>query len=109
MDDKITFESTTAGDWQVLKIAGRIDTITAPVAEAEALERLGAADSLALELADLEYISSAGLRILLRLAKEARRARKGFALACVHGLVKEVLEESGMDELFTVVETTAEL
>lgn len=109
MDDKITFSSATAGDWQVLRVAGRIDTITAPVAELEALDKLGAAASLALDLAELEYISSAGLRILLRLAKEARRAKKGFALVGVQGLVREVLEESGMDELFTVVATTAEL
>lgn len=109
MAEQIKFASSTAGDWQVLAIEGRIDTLTAQTAEQEALALLAAAQNLALELESLDYISSAGLRVLLRLAKEAQRSAKAFAIVGVQGLVKEVLAESGMDELFTTVDSVAEL
>lgn len=93
----------------MLAVTGRIDTATASTAEVRSTAELATAGALALDLTQLEYISSAGLRVLLRLAKNARRDGKEFALVGVQGLVKEVLTESGMDELFRVVETTAEL
>ena len=51
-----------------LKIAleGRLDTMTAPELEAELNQSLGGADSLTLDFSKLDYISSAGLRVLLQ-------------------------------------------
>ena len=55
-----------------------------------------------LDMADMEYLSSAGLRVLLRLNKLAKKNNRQFALAGPSGIVKTVLEDSGMDALFTV-------
>ena len=104
MTEKMTITQEKKGSWNVMKVAGRIDTVTAPEAETAAMAELAGCNQFAVDLSALEYISSAGLRTLLRLAKQAQQDNKKFVLAGVNGLVKEVLEESGMDSLFTVCE-----
>lgn len=108
-NNTIQFSMQNLNDWQILSILGRIDTITANLAETTAMEMLSTHTKLALDLSDLDYISSAGLRILLRLAKKAKNQQKSFTLVNPQGLVKEILEESGLDILFTTVKTIEEL
>ena len=48
-----------------IALSGRLDTMTAPELETEIRQSLDGVDTLALDFADLEYISSAGLRVLL--------------------------------------------
>jgi anti-anti-sigma factor len=55
-----------------------------------------------LDMSDMDYLSSAGLRVLLRLNKLAKKNGKAFTLAGPSGIVKSVLEDSGMDALFAV-------
>ena len=76
---------------------------------AKAKEILDSCTKLALDLEDLEYISSAGLRVLLRLAKKAQKENKKFCLVNINGLVKEILEESGLDVLFTILSNEKQL
>lgn len=108
-NDNIQFKDKIVNDWQVLTICGRIDTITANIAENKAKEILNSCAKLALDLEDLEYISSAGLRVLLRLAKKAQKENKKFCLVNINGLVKEILEESGLDVLFTILSNEKQL
>ncbi len=107
--DAITFDKQEFQDWNILCISGRVDTVTSNIAESRAKILLDENKNLALDLAHLEYISSAGLRVLLRLAKKAKSTKKLFALISVNGLAKEVLEESGLDVLFTIVNSKNEL
>ena len=108
-NDNIQFKDKIVNDWQVLTICGRIDTITANIAENKAKEILDSCTKLALDLEDLEYISSAGLRVLLRLAKKAQKENKKFCLVNINDLVKEILEESGLDVLFTILSNEKQL
>lgn len=108
-NDNIQFKDKIVNDWQVLTICGRIDTITSNIAENKAKEILDSCTKLALDLEDLEYISSAGLRVLLRLAKKAQKENKKFCLVNINGLVKEILEESGLDVLFTILSNEKQL
>ena len=107
--DTLPFEEQKNDSWYIVKALGRIDTMTAPQAAETVMPKLAEHDKLALDLADLDYISSAGLRVLLRLAKQAKADNKVFALLGAAGMVQEVLEESGMDVLFTMYATEAEL
>jgi anti-anti-sigma factor len=85
-------------DVVVLSIAGRVDhgtseelrnALAAPLGRCEAGQ-----DHLVLDFAGVDYISSAGLRVLMLAAKQAS-AQKGFlALAAVQPLVREILEIS---------------
>ena len=85
-------------DVVVLSVAGRVDHATSEElrnALAAPLARCGAGqDHLVLDFAGVDYISSAGLRVLMLAAKQAS-AQKGFlALAAVQPLVREILEIS---------------
>lgn len=108
-NNTIQFELQSQNDWQILAISGRIDTVTANAAENKAKEILDNSNKFALDLNKLDYISSAGLRVLLRLAKKSKAEQKSFVLINPHGLVKEILEESGLDILFTIIKETDEL
>lgn len=57
----------------------------------------------------MDYLSSAGLRVLLRLNKLAKKSGKEFTLCGPSGIVKSVLEDSGMDALFTIYASLNEL
>ena len=89
-------------DWTIWSVTGRIDTTTATGAGDTGEKILSNAKKVALDLSKVAYLSSAGLRVLLRLAKKAKSSGKEFALCAASGMVKDVLEESGMDMLVTI-------
>ena len=82
-------------------LEGRLDTMTAPELEAEINKDLPGADSLVLDFGKLEYISSAGLRVLLSAHKQL--CAKG-GLKIVHGndIVQEVFEVTGFADILTI-------
>ena len=86
-----------------LKIAleGRLDTMTAPELEAELNQSLGGADSLTLDFSKLDYISSAGLRVLLS-AYKAMIAKGGMTITNVNEVVQEVFEVTGFADILTI-------
>ena len=87
-------------NWLVLALTDRLDTQTAPELEQAAMGKLGDGVQMALELSELQYISSAGLRVLLMIMKKAKAAGGKAALVGVGGMVGEILEESVIDAFF---------
>ena len=87
-------------NWLVLALTERLDTQTAPELEKAAMGKLTEGGRLALDLTDLQYISSAGLRVLLMLMKKSKALGGQVALMGVRGMVEEILEESGIDAFF---------
>lgn len=87
-------------NWLVLALTDRLDTQTAPELEQAAMGKLGDGVQMALELSELQYISSAGLRVLLMIMKKAKAAGGKAALVGIGGMVGEILEESGIDAFF---------
>ncbi len=104
MENRLDFTAYGHGNWQVLELSGRVDTVTSPAAENALMEQLGANSFLAVDFAGVDYISSAGLRALLRVAKQAKHEAKSFVLLGITGMVLDVLVTSGMDYLFTIYE-----
>lgn len=100
---ELEFSEKQEKEWLILQAVGRIDTLTAAEAEKRAMDLLDKQQKMALDLSQLTYISSAGLRVLLKLAKKAQKENKTFTLCGVRGMVQEVLEESGMDMLLNIV------
>ena len=86
-----------------LKIAleGRLDTMTAPELETELNQNLGSAESLTMDFSKLEYISSAGLRVLLS-AHKAMSAKGGMKVTNVNEIVREVFEVTGFADILTI-------
>ena len=96
----MTITEKKHNNWLVLALTDRLDTQTAPELEQAALGKIGEGVQMALDLSGLQYISSAGLRVLLILMKKAKAAGGKVALAGVSGMVGEILEESGIDAFF---------
>ena len=84
-----------------IEVVGRLDTITAPVLEQTINENVGSTQSLVLDLKGLEYISSAGLRVLLGAQKKMRQIGS-MKLTGVCEEVMEVLEMTGFADILTI-------
>ena len=108
-EEIITCETCEERDWTVLALAGRLDrTNSAEVGEkAEAV--FASSQKFAVDVKELVYLSSAGIRILLRLAKMPKAGKKSFAICGAEGFVKEVLEDSNMNVLVTICPDRSQL
>ena len=85
-----------------LALQGRLDTTTSPQLD-EALDvSLDGVQDLTLDFSELTYISSAGLRVLLR-AQKKMNARKGtMRLTGVNETIREIFEVTGFSEILTI-------
>ena len=97
----MTIEIKKNADELVLEITGRLDTITAPALDKTINENLGEIKNLILDCKNLEYISSAGLRVLLSTQKKLQQ--KGtMKIKNVREEVMEVFEITGFVDILTV-------
>ena len=84
-----------------LSIEGRLDTMTAPELEAKISQSIADVDALVLNFEKLDYISSAGLRVLLATHKNMA-SKGGLRITNVNELVKEVFEVTGFADILTI-------
>lgn len=84
-----------------LKVSGRLDTTTAPSLEMIVTETVVACENLVLDFAGLEYISSAGLRVILK-AQKAMAAKGGMKLLHVNETIMEIFEITGFSDILTI-------
>ncbi len=89
------------GSTLTLALEGRLDTTTAPELEQVIRAELDKADALVLDFGKLEYISSAGLRVLLS-AHKAMAKKGGMKVTHVNEMVMEVFEVTGFSDILTV-------
>jgi anti-anti-sigma factor len=90
----------------IVNITGRVDAVTAPDLEKQLSDLVDTGKNiLVTNLGDLEYISSAGLRVILSTAKKLKAAQGDLILVGLHGTVKEVFEISGFISIFKVFDT----
>ena len=78
-----------------------IDTVTAPDFENEVMAEMGNFDSLIFDFLELEYISSAGLRVLVVVQKQLQPENIPFVIK-VNDSIKEILEMAGFDKLLNI-------
>ncbi len=98
----ILFETEKA--LSVARIAGRLDTESSQEAERILLNRLPECSKWLIDLEKLEFISSAGLRVFLLLAKEARKNNIKLVLASLRAPVFSIFEISGFCSLFLIAD-----
>ena len=107
---QISYEVSEKNGWTVWAIVGSMDIITSPEAEEKGSQVLANGTKIVADLSRLEYVSSAGLRVLLRLAKQAKKEGKEFALvAAPQGMVANLLRESRIDMLVRMMDSLNEL
>ena len=97
----MTIEKKANGSALEIALEGRLDTMTAPELEKELNGSLGSADSLVLDFGKLEYISSAGLRVLLS-AHKAMSTKGGMKITNVNEIVQEVFEVTGFADILNI-------
>lgn len=85
----------------VLSLEGRLDTATAPFLEAELKKSVGDKTSLIFDFSALEYISSAGLRVLLS-AQKVMNHQGSMTVRNVNESVMEVFEITGFCDILTI-------
>ena len=96
----MTVTKTKNDNELILAIEGRIDTTTAPQLEAE-IGELDGVESLILDFAGVEYISSAGLRVVLK-AQKAMNSKGSMKLVNVNNDVMDVFDITGFVDILTI-------
>jgi len=87
----------------VVSAKGRIDAVTAPQFENILIDFISSGEKiLVIDFADLEYISSAGLRCLLATAKKLKENRGEMLFAGLQYTVNEVFMISGFNSIFRI-------
>ena len=97
----MTIEKTLNGTELTIRIAGRLDTTTAPQLEAEFKQSVAGVEKLVLDFTELEYLSSAGLRVLLA-AQKVMNKQGEMIIRNVNETINEIFEVTGFIDILTI-------
>lgn len=98
----MTIDILKNGEAVVLAVDGRIDTITAPELQKAVLQAFQKSNDVELDLEKVEYVSSAGLRVLLIGQKTAKGKGGSFVLLHVCDQVMTVFEMTGFKDILNI-------
>lgn len=98
----MTIEKVKNGNELTIQVEGRLDTVTAPVLEKEIKENVEGVEKLVLDFKALDYISSAGLRVILAAQKIMNKQGEMF-VKNVNETVNEIFEITGFCDVLTIV------
>ena len=97
----MTIEKNLNGTELTVTITGRLDTTTAPQLEAEFKQSITGVEKLVLDFATLEYLSSAGLRVLLA-AQKVMNKQGEMIIKNVNETINEIFEVTGFIDILTI-------
>ena len=97
----MTIEKKINGEALTLIVSGRLDTQTAPELEKELDSVLADIKELTFDFANLEYVSSAGLRVILK-AQKAMNTQGSMKLTGVNDSIMEVFDITGFLDILTI-------
>ena len=94
-------ESQVGNNW-VVRIVGRVDSSVAKQLEQKVHDLIARDNHIIVDLAAMDYVSSAGLRSFLILAKGARANNQRLALCALRDEIDEIFDLGGIKELFEI-------
>ena len=97
----MTIEKTLNGTELTIAIVGRLDTTTAPQLETEFKQSIDGIEKLVFDFTDLEYLSSAGLRVLLA-AQKVKNKQGEMIIKNVNDTINEIFEVTGFIDILTI-------
>ena len=97
----LNIEKKTNGNELTVALTGRLDTTTAPELEKELKENLDGVTALVIDMTALEYISSAGLRVLLS-AQKIMGKQGEMKVTHVNETIMEIFEVTGFSDILTI-------
>lgn len=92
---------TRNGNSLIIELQGRLDTLTSPELEAVINTELDGVNELTIDCRYLEYISSAGLRVMLCAGKQMN-GKGAMKVVNVNDMVNEIFEITGFSEILTI-------
>lgn len=98
----MTIDKKTNGNELTVSVGGRLDTSTAPELEASVRNELTGLKKLVLDFSNLEYISSAGLRVILSFQKVMNNQGTVMIVKNVNETIREILDITGFSEILTI-------
>lgn len=98
----LKMEPEQAGSSLTLQLGGRLDTATAPELDQYLQEHLDGVQALALDFAALDYLSSAGLRVLLKACKQMNSRHGSLVVRHVNDMIQEVFDMTGFSDILTI-------
>ncbi|MCB1113884.1 MAG: STAS domain-containing protein [Chlamydiia bacterium] len=105
-EEGVSILAEKKGKVQVLQLQGRLDAVTTPDTERKVLDIIDSGEyNLLLNFKQVEYISSAGMRMLLSAAKKAKSYSGKLILSDINGPVLDVLKMSGFEHVLDLVKT----
>ena len=97
----MTIEKNITAASAVLKIIGRLDTSTAPELEAVINDCVADINELALDFSELDYVSSAGLRVILK-AQKLMSPKGGMKVCNANENIMEIFDITGFTDILTI-------
>jgi anti-anti-sigma factor len=101
----VNLSERSVNDVTILKPSGRIDSQSSTEFETAINTKLDGTRNLVLDFADVPYISSAGLRVVLLIAKKISRSNGKFALAALKPEIHSVFKVSGLTNVLKIFDT----
>jgi anti-sigma B factor antagonist len=98
----MTLTKEKNGSNLTVHLNGELNTMTAPELSALLNQELGGVKALTLDFKECDYVSSAGLRVLLATFKQMKAAKGSMSLANVGENFRDVLENTGLDAVFGI-------
>lgn len=99
----LNIEKKQEGSALTVKLNGRLDTNTAPVFQSEVEPLLENLPKLTLDFEKVDYVSSAGLRVLLTFEQELEEKGKTMELCHVNEMIHDVFDVTGFLDILTIV------
>lgn len=97
----MNIEKRNIGSELELSLSGRLDTTTAPILEAELKKSISGITKLVFDFSELEYLSSAGLRVLLA-AQKVMNKQGEMIVRNVNDTISEIFEVTGFADILTI-------
>ena len=97
----MTIEKNLNGAELIVKVVGRLDTTTAPELETSLKESFEGLEKLVLDFGELDYLSSAGLRVLLQ-AQKTMNKQGEMVVKNVNDTIEEIFEITGFADVLTI-------
>jgi len=96
--DSFSVSQSASGDVAVVVISGRVDSLSAVTLESELTKVMKNHKKIVLDMKNVEYVSSAGVRTIMKVLQSTQKSGGGLKLASLSNTVKEVLENVGMTQ-----------
>lgn len=106
IEGMVNIKEEIKGDILVLRISGRLDAISSPTAERKVFDYINKGQyKLLLNFSGVDYLSSAGMRMLLSVTKKLKALSGKLVLCSVTSNVMDVLTMSGFDHVLELTKT----